>query len=724
MKYILPFYVILPLFFYGCSTQNTSQDNFNIVLITIDTLRADHLSCYGYERETSPHIDKVAARGILFKNTIAPSSWTAPSMVSLFTSTYPINHGVIHGLAFQKARGFSQEVFSENLTTLPAALKKHGYTTFGVSSNHTLTAEFGFARGFDYFNYVNWQSADLVNEIVYAWEDEINKAERFFLWVHYVDPHYPYHPQSPWIEHYSSLNATDIAQLSRIPQGAMVSAREKDQDILSHILALYDSEVNYVDSYVGELIERFELDTNTLLIITSDHGEQFLEHGRIGHAINIHREELHVPLIIQFPDVSNKESIERQASLIDIMPTILHELNTDHPEQIIGKPLMENEGIRSSIKGMVPSRKAPVYTFAELDSTSTLKAIISPQWKYVYNYKNKYGRLYNLISDPAEQNNLVEKNSKQGKNLKDQLFHWVSQAKHYPPKSHFFQLSQEEKEKLATLGYLTIEKNDDDKDGIINGKDNCIDKPNGPMKGMCTRGYRGESCTNNEHCGANGFCSMHQEDDDRDGVGDTCDVCEGNGADDIDGDGVCDKEDNCYTLFNPNQQDSNGDGIGDACVSIGVENFWLEAEEADTIVHPFMVANDEGASGGKYIFSPNGTGNEYTPGGTIMATYTLNIPQTGVYTLWGRVQAGNGNDDSFFVQIDDNVDTMWEVERGDHWHWDTVNDRDIRDPVRFSLTSGVHTIKIKLREDGTKLDTLLLTNDVDFVPRGKGVFAE
>ena len=166
MKYILPFYVILPLFFYGCFTQNTSQDNFNIVLITIDTLRADHLSCYGYERETSPHIDKVASRGILFKNTIAPSSWTAPSMVSLFTSTYPINHGVIHGLVFQKARGFSQEVFSENLTTLPAALKNHGYTTFGVSSNHTLTAEFGFARGFDYFNYVNWQSADLVNEIV------------------------------------------------------------------------------------------------------------------------------------------------------------------------------------------------------------------------------------------------------------------------------------------------------------------------------------------------------------------------------------------------------------------------------------------------------------------------------------------------------------------------------------------------------------------------------
>ena len=92
--------------------------------------------------------------------------------------------------------------------------------------------------------------------------------------------------------------------------------------------------------------------------------------------------------------------------------------------------------------------------------------------------------------------------------------------------------------------------------------------------------------------------------------------------------------------------------------------------------------------------------------------------------MWGRVQARDGGDNSFFVQLDDNLDNMWEVEMGDHWHWDKVNDRDILDPVRFILTSGVHTIKIKLREDGTKLDKLLLTNNVDFVPSGKGVFVE
>ena len=217
---------------------------------------------------------------------------------------------------------------------------------------------------------------------------------------------------------------------------------------------------------------------------------------------------------------------------------------------------------------------------------------------------------------------------------------------------------------------------------------------------------------------------MNQEDGDQDGIGDVCDFCEGKGAYDIDGDGVCDDEDNCYYVFNPDQRDSDGDGIGDACVPSSLEIIWLEAEHAEEIVSPFEIAADEDAANGSFLYAPNGTGNEYSSGGTVMATYTIRISQPGVYFLWGRVEARDGNDNSFFVQMDDNPDNLWEVEIGDDWHWDRVNDRDIVDPVRFILTRGVHTIRIKLREDGTKLDKLLLTNAIGVIPGGKGEAAE
>jgi arylsulfatase A-like enzyme len=323
-----------------------------------------------------------------------------------------------------------------------------------VSANHTLTEKTGFARGFDYFKYVNWQGADMINAIVYSWEDIINKANKYFLWVHYIDPHHPYYAKSPWIEQYASENSKQIKRLGKMPPKKITLKIYKNPEKLADIVALYDSEINFLDSYVGKLIERFELDKNTLLIITSDHGEQFMEHGLIGHSNSLHKEELHVPLIVQFPGVSKMQSIERQVSLLDIMPTILQRLNTDQPEQTMGKPLMENGEMFSYIKKTFLNRKAPVNNFAELDSGFSLKAIIDPEWKYIYNYKNESEKLYNIMSDPLEQKNLADKNIEQCVYLKEQLSHWVSQAKTYPPKSQLFELSTEEKEQLKALGYL------------------------------------------------------------------------------------------------------------------------------------------------------------------------------------------------------------------------------------------------------------------------------
>jgi hypothetical protein len=232
---------------------------------------------------------------------------------------------------------------------------------------------------------------------------------------------------------------------------------------------------------------------------------------------------------------------------------------------------------------------------------------------------------------------------------------------------------------------------DDDNDRIVNSLDNCPATPN-----------------------------PNQEDIDEDMIGDICDSCIDTDGDDYGNTGFSNTciEDNCPYTHNSDQKDGDEDGIGDACEPSGFEEHQLEAEHAVTIVSPLEVAYDKNASKEKYIHAPNGTENQYTPS-PIMAIYKVTISQAGAYILRGRVIASNDKDDSFFVQIDNGLDNLWEVEIGDYWHWDEINDRDGADPVKFILTEGMHTIKVKLREDGTKLDKLLLTNVIEFVPKSK-----
>jgi len=429
-----------------------SKDDFNIVLITIDTLRADHLSCYGYERKTSPNIDKIAEKGIIFKNVIAPSSWTAPSMASLFTSVYPINHGVMHGIGYKKNKN-KQEVFSEELITL-AEILQYDYTTFGVASNLHLNDKFGFARGFDYFKCLSFLPAPSVNKVIYSWEDKIKKSDKFFLWVHYFDPHNPYEARKPWIGRYTSKALIQRLNLSKKPWHKLLKIIGKEPQALSNLIALYDSEINYVDLYIGELFQRFELDKETLIIITSDHGEEFLEHGELGHGNNLYQETIHIPLIIKLPHSSKKEIVEKYVNLIDIMPTILNILDINPPEQTLGKSLWGDKRPLLWLKRLIFRKKKSEYSFSQLDETSILKTIITPEWKYIYNYKDETEQLYNIKSDPLELYNLVGKNIKQRNKLKEQLFNWVSYSKKYPTKKNPFQLSPEEKEELKKLGYI------------------------------------------------------------------------------------------------------------------------------------------------------------------------------------------------------------------------------------------------------------------------------
>lgn len=454
--------MMLLVFAVSCGNHQTvtSQKDFNIILITIDTLRADSLSCYGNDRNTSPTIDRIAKQGIIFKHVVAPSSWTVPSMVSLFTSVYPINHGSVQG-AKKGDEVYKQEVFSGDLSTLAEILKEDGYTTFGVASNHHLQGKFGFARGFDYFRHLLSLSAPRVNEVIYSWKNDITTSDKFFLWVHYFDPHWPYTPREPWADR----NIPDdqrfiIDLLNKIPNdwrdgvSYLNNLIEKYPATLSILKTFYESEINYVDKYIGAFLKKFEPHEDTVIIITSDHGEAFWEHALLGHGGTLYQEVIQVPLIVKLPPSLQLKVKNESINLVDIMPSILHLSNITPPEQTLGRSFWEGKETLLGEKKVLSSDVPPDYSYSELGRGARLKALITPEWKYIYDYKNKTEQLYDVTLDPIEQNNLADERREQCNRLNKKLSSWVSQSKKYPPGEKPIELSPREEEKLKNLGYI------------------------------------------------------------------------------------------------------------------------------------------------------------------------------------------------------------------------------------------------------------------------------
>ena len=319
-------------------------------------------------------------------------------MVSLFTSVYPINHGVTKGINVS-IRKNKKEVFSAELITVAEILKSMGYKTFGITSNMLLQKQFGFGRGFDYFTCLwNWTPADSMNKVIFAWEDQIKKADKFFLWVHYTDTHLPYHARKPWFDQYITDNISsrefNLAEKNVRKLRKLIPFLKKDQRLLSDLVALYDSEINFVDFHIGKLIDKLKLDKNTLIIITSDHGEGFLEHGNIDHGYGLYNELLHIPLIIKLPYSPKKERVDTLVNLVDVVPSILQVLQVDFPSHLLGKPFQQRISQNISSKNITNTNNPLAETFSELD-TKNVKAIITPEWKYIYNFKNKTEQLYN-----------------------------------------------------------------------------------------------------------------------------------------------------------------------------------------------------------------------------------------------------------------------------------------------------------------------------------------
>ena len=351
----------------------------NVIVITIDTLRADHLGCYGYKQIKTPNIDALAADSARFDHAYTPVPVTLPAHTVIFTGTYPMLSGI---------HDFSANKLSPEQPTLASLLKEHGYTTGAVIGSAVLDRRFGLDHGFDFyydhFDFSRLQESNLdemerpgnvVADTALHWLAN-NYQKKFFLWMHLYDPHYPYRPPAPYSEQYASH--------------------------------LYDGEIAFADAQVGRLIHFLKgrnLYQNAVIILAGDHGESLGEHGEKTHGFFIYNATLHVPLIIHRPGahVATKISkpISDPVSLADITPTLLHILKLDVPAQVQGQNLLP------LLMGKQAPEPRSLYSETFLPrlhfNWSELRGVKTANYHFIDAPKPE---LYDLSKDPDETQNL------------------------------------------------------------------------------------------------------------------------------------------------------------------------------------------------------------------------------------------------------------------------------------------------------------------------------
>lgn len=429
----------------------------NVILITVDSLRPDHLSCYGYEKKTSPNIDKIAQEGVLFKQAVSVAPWTYPAMFTLFTSAYPHVHGMT---AFQGAL--------RDIPLLPQVLRSRKYYTAAVCSHYVLSNIKKLTRAFDEFISIeakhenSWvvRNAKVVTDKAVSWLNN-NYKKRFFLWIHYMDTHGPYNPPSPydtmWNEP-TANNGFDGLSVSQsrwlgvggVPKFVTETLNLKDMSRQEYI-SRYDGAITFLDSQIGVLSAELKsrgLQKDTLVIITADHGESLGEHNYFGHEFLLYDTMLKVPLIMKYPDVlpSSKVIVE-QAGIIDIMPTVFDIMHLKNSLSIDGRSLL------STVVGKSKHRNRHAYSHYH-NYNKQMFAVRTEGWKLIFTENEKRYELYNLEEDPRELKNVFSENQQKAKLLKVELEHFIKRVHRSTPGAAKPSLDKEAMEKLKSLGYV------------------------------------------------------------------------------------------------------------------------------------------------------------------------------------------------------------------------------------------------------------------------------
>ncbi len=424
----------------------------NIIIISVDTLRADHLHCYGYPLETSPHIDSLARDGVRFSNCYTLTPLTAPAFSTVFTSLPPYKHG-------SKRNGLG---LYRNVKTFLFNLKRYGYHNTAIISNWPLRKKLsGLDKNFDAYHHVFTRKrylgltnseggAPAVNRKALEWLENKSR-KRSFLWLHYTDPHAPYIKHKNFTFDYKSVDS------SVYPPGTRMKKIKR-----------YDSEIAYTDDHIGRFINRLKakgLYKDSLIIFISDHGESFGEHNYLKHGRKLYNSTLHVPMIVKLPGNQLAGAVRSEnVSLMDVAPTIFSLLNMMRPSKMEGMALFNSDEDLSQRRILLETYGGQVL-FKRKSKKYHLKikpiryGIVQGNTKLIYNYKKKTYEVYILTKDPFEVRNVSTDLKMDWGHQKDWLSGKVEKVTDYIKLSRRLRtqknsLSQKDFDMLKSLGYV------------------------------------------------------------------------------------------------------------------------------------------------------------------------------------------------------------------------------------------------------------------------------
>ncbi|WP_059102615.1 sulfatase [Shouchella shacheensis] len=405
-----------------------------IIFVSIDTLRADRLGCYGYHRNTSPYLDQVASEGVLFEQAFAADIPTEVAHTGIFTGKVGLTTGVV-------SHGSSLSFLPKSIDWLPTLLRNYGYTTAAVDNLYHLQE--WFARGYQY--YVNsigrtrWIDGRRVNDLAKLWIKE-HQEEDFFLFLHYWDPHTPYLPPEKYIPEFypPDRNPYDGTAYQSVEPAYNHLAYPffkqhhfqhigpvKDAD---YINALYDSEIRYLDDLLKELDEYLKelgIYEETFLILFGDHGESLTEHQIYWDHCGLYEPTVRVPMIMRWPGrINKKKRVKGQVQQVDMMPTILEALSIPLPESMDGRSLW------SVING--EKQETHPQLFLSECAWQASRAVRTSQYKFIRTmdagvFKRPERELYDLQLDPAEKNNLIVSAPTVAEGFERELDQWIEQ---------------------------------------------------------------------------------------------------------------------------------------------------------------------------------------------------------------------------------------------------------------------------------------------------------